>query len=210
MGDAINLSAQLLQSPLENLTSDQLEQIINCPGALSLRLHRFKRAMSLRRVQRVLGVLYSLSPENILDIGSGRGAFLWPLLDEFPLLPITTCDILPHRLHDLAAVRAGGITRLTVIGASATAMPFASQAFDVITFLEILEHIPDAQRALSEAARVARRAIVLSVPSKPDDNPEHIHLFNEATLRQMFTAAGVTRVNFQYVLNHLIAVATLA
>ena len=62
------------------------------------------------------------------------------------------------------------------------------------TLLEVLEHIPDAQAALAEAVRVCRRALLLSVPSRPDDNPEHIHLFDEDALRGMLALCGVTRV----------------
>jgi len=72
---------------------------------------------------------------------------------------------------------------------------------------EMLEHIPNATQALAEAVRVAARFVVLSVPSKPDTNPEHIHLFDEARIRDMFDAAGAASVNVSYVLNHLIAVA---
>lgn len=49
-----------------------------------LRLHKFKRNTELPRVRTVLGILRGLLPENLLDIGSGRGTFLWPLLASFP------------------------------------------------------------------------------------------------------------------------------
>jgi hypothetical protein len=49
--------------------------------------------------------------------------------------------------------------------------------------------------------------VVLSVPSKPDNNPEHLHLFDERQLREMFRAAGAQNVRFEYVLNHMLAVA---
>ncbi len=53
-----------------------------------LRLHKFKQNVELPRVRRVLGILRGLQLERLLDIGSGRGAFLWPLLAEFPHLPV--------------------------------------------------------------------------------------------------------------------------
>ena len=52
--------------------------------AEGLRLHRFKRATVLPRVQRALATLQGLAPSSSLDIGPGRDVFLWPLLDALP------------------------------------------------------------------------------------------------------------------------------
>ena len=64
--------------------ADLLEQA----RAAGLKLHRFKRTMDLPRVRAVLGALHGLAPESLIDFGSGRGVFLWPLLDAFPDLPL--------------------------------------------------------------------------------------------------------------------------
>ena len=69
--------------------------------------------MGLPRVAKVLGVLKALGPTELLDIGSGRGAFLWPLLDTFPWLPITAVDTLDYRVADLQAVHDGGVASLS-------------------------------------------------------------------------------------------------
>jgi hypothetical protein len=47
----------------------------------------------------------------------------------------------------------------------------------------------------------------VSVPSRPDDNPEHIHLFDRDTLDGMLRAAGAKRVSIEFVRDHLIAAA---
>ncbi|GAB4190108.1 MAG: hypothetical protein OHK0022_02690 [Roseiflexaceae bacterium] len=200
---------ELFALPLDALDGAALRDLIALGVAQGLRLHRFKRTMGLARVQRVLGALRALAPQQLLDIGSGRGAFLWPLLDAFPQLPVTAVDLLDYRVADMEAVRRGGVDLLEAHQADATALPFPDGSFEVATLLEVLEHIPEPARALAEAARVARRALLLSVPSKPDDNPEHIHLFDEPTLRRLLLEAGARRVNSDYVLNHLIVVATL-
>ncbi len=200
---------ELFELPLDTLDAAALRDLIALGAAEGLRLHRFKRTMGLARVQRVLGALRALAPQRLLDIGSGRGAFLWPLLDAFPDLPVTAVDLLDYRVADMQAVRRGGVELLDARQADATALPFPDDAFEVATLLEVLEHIPDPARALAEAARVARRALLLSVPSKPDNNPEHIHLFDGPTLRRLLLEAGARRVNADYVLNHMIVVATL-
>ena len=51
--------------------------------------------------------------------------------------------------------------------ASVLALPFAARSFDVVTCLEVLEHLDDPAAAARELARVARRAVVVSVPFEP-------------------------------------------
>src|SRR5215212_3521510 len=78
---SVSVAPALLDLPLASLDDTQLEQIIQLGRVHELRLHRFKRTMGLPRVAKVLGVLKALMPTELLDIGSGRGAFLWPFLD---------------------------------------------------------------------------------------------------------------------------------
>src|SRR5579885_3508517 len=200
---------QLFAQPLEALSAEELEQVIELGLEQGLRLHRFKRTMDLPRVRRVLGMLRGLQPASLLDVGSGRGAFLWPLLDAFPYLPVTAVDLLDHRVADMQAVQAGGVTQLTAQKMDVTALAFAERSFEVVTMLEVLEHIPETAQALHEVCRVAQRAVIFSVPSRPDDNPEHIHLFSEQRLRALLAAQGVRQVNTSYVLNHLLVVAAV-
>lgn len=172
-----------------------------------MRLHKFKHKDGLLRVTRVLGLLHGLQVESVLDIGTGRGAFLWPLLSQFPHLEVTCYDILPHRAADINAVASGGWPGLKAREISITDSDLPDNAYHLVTMLEVLEHIPDCEKAVSEACRIAERAIVLSVPSKADDNPEHIHLFTPAQLEKMFAQNGVHRVRFHSVLNHIIVLA---
>jgi hypothetical protein len=84
------------------------EELIRLGKARGLRLHKFKRLAELPRVRKVLGVLQGLAPASLLDIGSGRGAFLWPLLDSFPHMEVIALDRNPGRVADIDAVRRGG------------------------------------------------------------------------------------------------------
>ena len=192
--------------PLDQLADEDLKSIVRLGYAHGLKLHKFKRTMGLRRVERVLGMLRGMQPATILDIGSGRGAFLWPLLEALPETVVTCVDVLPHRVRDILAVREGGVGRLNALEMSASKLAFAESEFDVVTFLEVLEHIPEPQSALNEAVRVARRFVIASVPSKPDNNPEHLHLFTREALETLFKRAGARSVAIEHVLNHTIAV----
>jgi 2-polyprenyl-3-methyl-5-hydroxy-6-metoxy-1,4-benzoquinol methylase len=201
---------RLLTAPLDTLADAELAAIVQLGHARGLRLHRFKRTMGLPRVHAVLGILRGIGPSELLDIGSGRGAFLWPLLDAMPWLPVTAADILDHRVVDLERVAAGGVATLTATRADVTDLGFPDRSFDVVTMLEVLEHIPATAAALRSALRVAKRFVILSVPSRPDDNPEHIHLFSATQLSALLCEHGATRVSIEQVPGHLIAVAKVS
>jgi ubiquinone/menaquinone biosynthesis C-methylase UbiE len=200
---------RLFEPELADLGDEELTQLVALANAYELHLHRFKRSMNLPRVQKVLGVLKGLQPQNLLDIGSGRGAFLWPLLDALPALAVTCVDLLEYRVADLLAMRTGGLTRLNAFQGDVTCLPCANDSFDVVTMLEVLEHVQETRTALAEVCRVARRFVLFSTPSKLDNNPEHIHLFGEQHLRALLEERGVTRIHFGYVLNHLITIASI-
>ena len=61
----------------------------------------------------------------------------------------------------------------------------------------------------ASAVRIARKFIVVSVPSKPDDNPDHIHLLTQEILETLFNDAGCKKLKFDEVNNHRILFATL-
>jgi ubiquinone/menaquinone biosynthesis C-methylase UbiE len=175
--------------------------------AAGLRLHRFKRTAELPRVRRVLGALRALAPTSLLDVGTGRGVFLWPLVDAMPELRVVAVDRLAHRVADLAAVTRGGLERLSAARMDAERLAVATGGADVVTVLEVLEHLARPAAAAGEAVRAARRAVVATVPSHEDDNPEHIHLFDGSRLETMFRAAGARRVTIEHVRGHIVLVA---
>lgn len=182
------------------------EELIAAGLAAGLRLHKFKRNAELPRVRKVLGVLRGLAPESLLDVGSGRGTFLWPLLDAFPGLRVTSVDVNPVRVADVAAVSAGGLANLNALRMDAEALEVEDNYAEVLTALEVLEHLPSPRKAAAEAVRVASRYVVASVPSKEDDNPEHVNLFDARAFESLFLDAGARGVKVDYVPNHMIAV----
>lgn len=191
---------------LAELTPGELLELARAQG---WRVHRYKRASLLPRVRKVLGILHGLQPADLLDLGTGRGVFLWSLLDEFPDLAVTCVDVREDRVLDLERVSRGGLPRLQARVADVRQLPFAADSFDVVTALEVFEHLDEALPAAREACRVARRHVVVSVPSQEDDNPEHLRLFTAASLEELLLAAGASRVTVEHVLNHRIALATL-
>ena len=208
-GETSALPEGLAERPLDMLTDDECEAILAVAAARGMKIYDFKRThRDLPRVRRVLGFLHSTALTSLLDVGSGRGVFLFPLLDEFPEIRVTAVDILPARLEMLSDVALGGVFRLSVRAGDITRLDFAER-YDVVTLLEVLEHIEDYRGAIRAAVRAARQYVVVSVPSHPDDNPEHIHLLTKERLTEAFAAAGVTRLSFQGVSGHLILIASI-
>jgi len=203
------LAAAFVRGRLGEMADLSTDEIIRVGLQAGLRLHKFKRNDALPRVRLVLGLLRGLAPASLLDIGSGRGTFLWPLLDSFPSLPVTAIDRSAQRITDIHAVRRGGIANLTAVLTDATALGLASNSLDIVTLLEVMEHLASPAQAAREAVRVAQRFVIASVPSKEDDNPGHIHLFDNARLEEVFLSAGAQRVKFAFVLNHIIALVTV-
>ena len=73
--------------------------------------------------------------------------------------------------------------------------------------LEVLEHIPDYKEAIRNALRIAKNYIIVTVPSKKDDNPEHIHLLTKDILSSVFNEYGVSNLKFSGVNGHLVLIA---
>jgi len=93
---------------------------------------------------------------TILDAGCGTGHFTrW--FASRGLRP-TGLDLSPAMLGD-AVGRGGG----TYLRADAASMPFADGEFDIVTLVTTLEFVPDPDRVLAEAVRVARRGLILGV-----------------------------------------------
>ena len=175
--------------------------------------HYFKAKEDLPRVKSVLGFLQGVIPagqcKTLLDVGSGRGAFLFPLLRDFPTLEVTSIDILPHRIELLDCLHQGGITNLHPILGDICTWNAPDKSYDVVTMLEVMEHIPDTEAVVRNVIRLAHNYIGVSVPSKPDDNPEHIHLFSNEDLKSLFMEHGCKKVKFISVTNHRIMVAQI-
>ena len=201
------LPPSLIETPLELLSAEEIEAIFHAGEAAGLKLYYFKKKELLPRVKAVLGFLRSVQPESLLDVGSGRGVFLFPFLTEFPWIQVTAADILPHRVQMLQAIADGGIENLTILERDVCQWTEEEKRFDVVTLLEVLEHIPNTEQAIANAVRLAKRFVVVSVPSQPDNNPEHIHLLTRDILTNQFTRAGCTKLHFDGVNGHLILVA---
>lgn len=157
----------------------------------------FKRRL-LPRVKKPLGMIKGLCPASILDIGYGRGAFLYPLLEQNPNTYITILDNDPFKISILNQLNS--ITNLHPVLGDINSLPFEDDFFDVVTALEILEHQENPYLTAKEILRVAKNFVIISVPSKPDNNPQHLHLLKQKDVQNMFNK----KVSFNWVNGHMI------
>ncbi|MBO7177581.1 MAG: class I SAM-dependent methyltransferase [Clostridia bacterium] len=191
---------------------EQVEEIYDETSLLKvadnegIKTHYFKRSNVLPRAQKVMGFLRSISFDSLLDVGSGRGAFLFPLLDAFCGVSVTSIDILDERVEFLQDIALGGGYDFNVEKANLCAYS-PNKTFDVVTLLEVLEHIPDVKTAIRNAVNLSNEYIVVTVPSKADDNPEHIHLLTKEKLTNYFNECGVKSLSFDGVQGHLFMIA---
>lgn len=101
-------------------------------------------------------------PERILEVGIGEGEVAQRVRERWPGVPYVGIDLPDDELG--GAWNEAGLTG----GFSDIAhLPFPNDAFDLVLAIEVLEHVPDPTAALTEVARVARGALVLSVPREP-------------------------------------------
>lgn len=200
----------VMEKELFELDECDKARLIEFARANDIKLYPFKKSdRVLPRVGKVLGFLKSIYFESLLDVGSGRGAFLFPLLDTFSYINVTSLDILEKRVQMLSDVALGGVHNLSVRAESICDTPLPENSFDVVCMLEVLEHIPNVMDAIKSAVRVAKNYVVVTVPAKEDDNPEHIHLLTQDVLTKYFNELGVNKLSFEQVQEHLFMIAKI-
>jgi SAM-dependent methyltransferase len=117
----------------------------------------------MRRFLRAVGNLYlEARPGKLLEVGCGEGDLLAHLVALRPVECVGT-DVSERILEE--ARRRHPALRFERHDAAALGFPDSS--FDLVVACELLEHLEEPRRALSEIARVARGPVILSVPREP-------------------------------------------
>jgi SAM-dependent methyltransferase len=144
---------------------------------------------------RLRGVVGPL-PARVVDVGVGEGLCLERLLAGPPAA--THVVGVEYRVDKAqVARRLPGVT--PVVG-DAGMLPLPGACADLVTCIEVLEHLPEVAPAVSELARVCGDRCVVSVPWEPwfrlgnlgrgknvrrlGNDPEHVRWFSPRRLRR--------------------------
>ncbi len=126
----------------------------------------------------------------ILDVGCGTGGNMLLLKDFGNVTGVDFSD------EALRFARNYGFTSL--LRASATELPLADASFDVVSALDVLEHISEDRQAIAEVFRVLKPGgfFLVTVPayqwlwSHHDQALHHVRRYSKADLLKKLTAAG--------------------
>jgi ubiquinone/menaquinone biosynthesis C-methylase UbiE len=111
----------------------------------SLVLGRRKRVLA----QRIADIIPDKAI-SVLDVGSGDGGVDFLVQQLRPTLTVTGVDVLIRPQ-----------TKIPVEIFDGKRLPFASGAFDIVMFIDVLHHTNDSLTLLTEAARVAKIGVVI-------------------------------------------------
>lgn len=116
-------------------------------------------------------ILRDVEGRDVLEVGCGRGWLAARLAGV--ATKVTACDIVLGE----ASQR---ITGVTFEEASAEALPYDDNSFDVVVCTHTLEHVQNLPLALSELRRVARDHIIIVLPKERPYRYSfnlHLHFF---------------------------------
>jgi 2-polyprenyl-3-methyl-5-hydroxy-6-metoxy-1,4-benzoquinol methylase len=104
-------------------------------------------------------------PSSLLDVGCGEGELVQRLADRLRPRRVVGVDLEEDSIQ--AGWARHGAPNLEYRATQAEGLPFAQGEFDMVSAIEVLEHMPDPRHTLSEMASCAQRWLLVSVPREP-------------------------------------------
>ncbi len=109
-----------------------------------------------RRRELARAALAAASGERILDVGCGPGFYCAELLAEVGESgSVTGVDSSPPMLA-LASRRCAGHDNVELLEGEAVALPVPDEGFDAALAVQVIEYVPDVEKALAELRRALR------------------------------------------------------
>src|SRR5690349_18448397 len=101
------------------------------------------------------------APESVLDVGCGEGVLTYRWAQRLGEAPVVGLDLDDPKLRAEWETRSRENLRFGTMPRDR--LPCGDDEFDLVTAIEVLEHVRDPERTVSEMARVARRHLLVSV-----------------------------------------------
>jgi ubiquinone/menaquinone biosynthesis C-methylase UbiE len=130
------------------------------------------RHLLSRFLHRVDLAAASVGPTSVLDVGCGEGVVTERLARL--LAPAQVLGVDADEAHLTEEWRSRSADNLSFATGSAYELPFPDDGYDLVCAIEVMEHLERPRDALAEMARVARRALLLSVPNEPSWRISHL------------------------------------
>jgi 2-polyprenyl-3-methyl-5-hydroxy-6-metoxy-1,4-benzoquinol methylase len=105
------------------------------------------------------------APRSLLDVGCGEGVLVQRWAQRLEGGRLVGIDLEEDSIQAGWAEHQAPNLEYRVMEAGK--LPFADGEFDLASAIEVLEHLPDPERTLSEMARCATRHLLVSVPREP-------------------------------------------
>lgn len=133
----------------------------------NFRKHTSKNPLQRFLIERFFDALMKeagkLNADSVLDVGCGEGftlkrfqkAHLGGKLEGVEFSPRALA--IGRRFHPDLLLREGSIYQL----------PYEDGSFDMVLCAEVLEHLEDPEKALTELYRVTRKYVIITVPNEP-------------------------------------------
>jgi len=104
-----------------------------------------------------------LTPKTIVDIGCGEGHITALLREWFPEAAIYATDLSKSIMVSNFKTKRD----VLLMCSDAQELPLKSGSFDIVVCTEVLEHVEDPEKVISECRRISRNLCLFTVPREP-------------------------------------------
>jgi SAM-dependent methyltransferase len=116
--------------------------------------------------ERTLDELFlQADPASVLDVGCGEGVLVHKWAQRLGERRVVGIDLEEESIQAGWTERHAANLEYQIMRAEN--LPFAEGEFDLVSAIEVLEHVPDPEHTLAEMARCADRHLLVSVPREP-------------------------------------------
>lgn len=150
------------------------------------------------------GLFRDASPASLLDIGCGEGVITSQWAQRIAPGRVVGIDLDDPLLHAEWEERREPNLEYRVMAAET--LDFGDGEFDMVSAVEVLEHVGNPERALAEMARCSQRWLLVSVPREPiwritnvargaywttlGNTPGHLNHWSSRSLRELLSRYG--------------------